>query len=32
MTYDSKFDQTRLDQLAQQHLGGTNISGLERPD
>lgn len=27
MTYDSTFDQTRLDQLAQQHLGGTNISG-----
>jgi len=27
MTYDSTFDQTRLDQLAQQHLGGTDISG-----
>ena len=27
MTYDSNFDQTRLEQLAQQHLGGTNISG-----
>lgn len=27
MTYDSTFDQTRLDQLAQQHLGGTNMSG-----
>lgn len=27
MTYDSTFDQTRLDQLAKQHLGGTNISG-----
>ncbi|WP_372985492.1 hypothetical protein [Marinobacter sp.] len=27
MAYDAEFDQTRLDQLAQQHLGGTNISG-----
>ncbi|MBY6104059.1 hypothetical protein [Marinobacter nauticus] len=27
MTYDSTFDQTRLDQLAQQHLAGTDISG-----
>lgn len=25
--YDSTFDQARLDQLAQQHLDGTNISG-----
>lgn len=27
MTYDNTFDQTRLDQLAHQHLGGTNLSG-----
>ncbi|MCK7544971.1 hypothetical protein MLC59_12445 [Marinobacter bryozoorum] len=27
MEYDAEFDQTRLDQLAQQHLGGTDISG-----
>lgn len=27
MTYDNTFDQTRLDQLAQQHLGRTKISG-----
>src|SRR5690554_5586362 len=26
MTYDSSFDQTRLDQLAQQQLGGVDIS------
>jgi len=27
MTYDNTFDQNRLDQLAQQHLDDTNISG-----
>lgn len=30
MTYDSTFDQARLDRLAQQHLGGTNIRGRIR--
>lgn len=27
MSYDNTFDQIRLDQLARQHLGGTNLSG-----